>query len=61
MSAESIDWDEVAASEEQEFFGGVCNCEEYDCVGACCGPGNCTCTPEEFERRTRIVEERDAT
>jgi hypothetical protein len=24
--------------------GQGCNCDEYNCDGSCCGPGNCTCT-----------------
>ncbi len=28
-------------SEEKKW----CNCESYDCSGACCGEGNCSCTP----------------
>ncbi len=23
-----------------------CDCEEYDCGGACCGDGQCTCSNE---------------
>lgn len=23
---------------------GYCACEEYDCDGACCGPGQCSCS-----------------
>ncbi|SCL16415.1 hypothetical protein GA0074692_0024 [Micromonospora pallida] len=26
---------------------GICDCEEYDCAGECCGIGNCTCTPDD--------------
>ncbi|MFI6228729.1 hypothetical protein ACIBCR_15610 [Micromonospora echinospora] len=36
---------------------GVCDCEEYDCTGQCCGTGRCTCTPgfsEAVAARTRL-------
>lgn len=24
-----------------------CDCESYDCHGECCGPDNCSCTPDD--------------
>lgn len=38
---------------------GVCNCEEYECTGQCCGPGRCTCTPgfsEAVAARARMEQ-----
>lgn len=29
---------------------GECLCEEYDCTGACCGAGQCSCSLSEEER-----------